>query len=400
MKRKQQITLLAVVLLFTNFSFAQNLKTADTYFKSYKYVDAAVVYENLINKGFDSPELRSKLADAYYLNSNYSKAAFHYLVYVKEAEEVSKLTYFRLAKSLDGSGDITNATIYYELFNKDVDKGKTMSLEIPLYNEFIENNADISEATIFNSTYSEYPVSVFENKLLVVTNRDEKKKTDPWTNLPFTSLLGLNTNNGEGKRVLSKNIPYHEGSAAVNTSGTILYVTLNTVLDKTKDSEAKLRIARYTKTNKSWKFDAILPFAKGPFNTAHPTLNEDESKMYFASDRLGGFGASDIYMVDILKNGNFSVPVNLGPSINTIGRESFPQMTPSGELIFASDGHKGFGGYDLFGVNLNVESKTVINLGTPINSKSDDFQWVQKSLLSGYFASNRDALKSDDIYAF
>lgn len=389
-----------VSVLFTSSLFAQNIKTADAFFKNYNFVDAARVYENLITKGFDSPELRSKLADAYYLNSNYSEAAFNYLEYIKGVGEISKLSYFRLAKSLDGSGDFEKAAVYYKLFNKDLSKGKSVSLKIPVFKEFITNNVTVFEASIFNTTFSEYPVLVVEDELMLVSNRNEKKDIDPWTNLPYSSLLKTNIQSGEAERLLSKALPYHEGSAAINLSGDVLYVTLNTVVDKKKDKEALLRIARFVRKNKSWKYDAILPFSQGPFNTAHPALNEKGTKMYFASDRPGGYGASDLYVVNILEDGSFSNPENLGEAINTLGRESFPQITPSGELVFASDGHKGFGGYDLFGVNLNAIPQVAINLGEPINSNSDDFQWVHNSLLSGYFASNRNTLKRDDVYAF
>ena len=152
-----------------------------------------------------------------------------------------------------------------------------------------------------------------------------------------------------------------------------------------------------------WTNIEELPFNSNHYSNGHPALSEDESKLYFASDRSGGFGGSDIYYVDINK-GSYGKPKNLGSLVNTDKNERFPFINSEGALFFSSDGHPGLGLLDIFGTvsekNSNIIS--VINLGTPVNSSKDDFSFfMSEDGLSGYFASNRHGgVGSDDIYAY
>ena len=117
----------------------------------------------------------------------------------------------------------------------------------------------------------------------------------------------------------------------------------------------------------------------------------------------GTTGLSDIWVVDILEDGKFGKPENMGPRINTEGRETFPFISKKGNLYFASDGHPGLGGLDLF-VTKPYDDKAIIhNLGEPINSSKDDFGFtVDDNTLRGFLSSNRKtgALGSDDIFGF
>ncbi|NGX85464.1 flagellar motor protein MotB, partial [Aequorivita sp. KMM 9714] len=80
----------------------------------------------------------------------------------------------------------------------------------------------------------------------------------------------------------------------------------------------------------------------------HPALSPDGKRLYFSSDMPGTLGMSDLWYVDILENGTYGTPVNLGPEINTEGRESFPFVSDKNNLYFSSDGRSGLGGYDVF----------------------------------------------------
>jgi len=126
--------------------------------------------------------------------------------------------------------------------------------------------------------------------------------------------------------------------------------------------------------------------------------------LYFASDRPGTFGKSDLYKVAINKNGSFGKPINLGSSINTPGKETFPFVTDENELYFSSDGHPGLGGLDVFVTPLNSKIKKEIpqNIGEPINGPDDDFGfYIDTKLRIGYFSSNRKGgMGMDDIYKF
>lgn len=119
----------------------------------------------------------------------------------------------------------------------------------------------------------------------------------------------------------------------------------------------------------------------------------------------GGEGQSDIYEIAINSDGSFGEPKNLGNRINTEGKETFPFVSINNDLYFASDGHIGLGGLDVYVTRLNPqtdEEKLVVNIGKPVNSPDDDFAFiVDDESKRGYFSSNREGGRGkDDIYSF
>lgn len=132
-----------------------------------------------------------------------------------------------------------------------------------------------------------------------------------------------------------------------------------------------------------------------------PAFSPDGRTLYFASNRKGGYGGTDIYSTVMDTRGRFSRVKNLGPEINTPGDELFPYVSEDGKLYFASDGHPGYGGLDIFAVK-RANGKTAIqNLGQPVNSTADDFGIFLFKPDRGFFTSNRDGGKGDDdIYTF
>jgi outer membrane protein OmpA-like peptidoglycan-associated protein len=116
----------------------------------------------------------------------------------------------------------------------------------------------------------------------------------------------------------------------------------------------------------------------------------------------GTLGASDIFKVAIYGEDSYGTPENLGVGINTEGRETFPYVTPENELYFASDGHPGLGGLDIFVSKGEKDGsfKDPINVGDPANSPKDDFALLLDTKTSlGFLTSNREGgMGSDDIY--
>ena len=130
-----------------------------------------------------------------------------------------------------------------------------------------------------------------------------------------------------------------------------------------------------------------------------PWLSPDGKRLYFASDKPGGYGGSDLYYCQ-WKGDYWDNPVNLGPEINTKGNEAYPFINPAGELFFSSDGHPGLGGKDIFFSRYaDTAWLAPVRLDPPINSQYDDFGIITDSSMSeGYFSSKRS--KSIDIYHF
>ncbi|HUV01064.1 MAG TPA: OmpA family protein [Bacteroidales bacterium] len=134
---------------------------------------------------------------------------------------------------------------------------------------------------------------------------------------------------------------------------------------------------------------------------AHPAISSDGLTLYFVSDIAGGFGLKDIYVVT-KSGGTWSAPRNAGPEINTSGDELFPFVKEDGTLYFASDGHIGMGGLDIFKATPQPDGSWIIqNMKSPINSSSDDFGIVFETVNErGIFSSTRKGRGNDDLYSF
>lgn len=231
----------------------------------------------------------------------------------------------------------------------------------------------------------------------------------------FFSGAAYNTSLGYDERPLTEsqrfsktlNSKYHEGSAVFTTDGNrIIFTRNNYSKNQYQTSEGginKLKLYTAEQINGNWTNIEELPLNSDEYSTGHPALNPDNTLLYFASDRPGGEGGTDIY-VSRLENGNWTEPVNVGPEINTKGNEMFPFVDPVGNLYFSSDGHAGLGDLDIFYAPMEsyAKAKKSINVGAPINSSKDDFGLITDAeRTTGYFSSNRkEGGKDDDIYRF
>ncbi|GAL73038.1 outer membrane lipoprotein omp16 precursor [Jejuia pallidilutea] len=175
-------------------------------------------------------------------------------------------------------------------------------------------------------------------------------------------------------------------------------------LGKDRNGISNLKIYKASLVDGEWTNIKELPFNDDNYSVGHPTLNKDETKLYFASDMPGGLGGSDIYYVDINKNNGYGMPQNAGNIINTKRNELFPFINTEDILFFSSDGHLGLGLLDIFATVYDEEGTLtdVVNLGIPVNSNKDDFSFFMNTDgITGYFASNRDGgVGDDDIYAY
>jgi outer membrane protein OmpA-like peptidoglycan-associated protein len=198
------------------------------------------------------------------------------------------------------------------------------------------------------------------------------------------------------------NTKYHEAAAAVFPDGSVIYTRNNFIngrVQKSVDGINKLKL--YTASGDQLNKVIEFPHNSNDFSTGHPTLNQNGSIMIFASDRPGGFGGTDLYYTVRSGNGSWNTPVNMGKRINTEGNELFPYLDKDNTLYFASTGHAGLGGLDIFEVALKemIATDQPKNMGAPINSPKDDFSLIKSADgKQGYFSSNRRG--NDDIYHF
>ncbi len=199
------------------------------------------------------------------------------------------------------------------------------------------------------------------------------------------------------------NKKYHEGTATISADGKYIIFTSDNYKKPGKGKVYHLGLYESYFKNGHWTKPRPLPFNNPNYSVGHPSLSKDGKVLYFVSDMPGGIGGTDIYMAYRYGDSAWSKPVNLGKSINTEGNEMFPFIHPKGYLFFASDGHPGLGGLDIFVATMKNDSTftKVTNLGYPINTNYDDFGLIfDNNMRYGYFSSNRkQGNGGDDLYA-
>lgn len=190
-----------------------------------------------------------------------------------------------------------------------------------------------------------------------------------------------------------------EGSPCFDKTGNTLYFTRSS---SEKGVDAKVGIFESVLVSGSWGRAVKLSIGTDSLMVAHPSVSRDGEKIYFVSNRPGGFGGNDIWMAKRVGEGKWSQPQNAGPQINTAGNEMFPFIRDNGELYFASDSHIGLGGLDIFrAIPIENNQWKVENMGAPINSTGDDFAIsFYPGEEKGLFTSNREGSRGDDIYSF
>ncbi len=152
----------------------------------------------------------------------------------------------------------------------------------------------------------------------------------------------------------------------------------------------------------SWSNIHEMPFCSVEQSYMHPAISPDGKTLFFTSNKLGGLGGMDIYMIKKVNDKEWGKPQNLGNVINTAAHEAFPFMDAEGRLFFCSKGHVGYGGFDIFYTerNENGEWKKPVNIGKPINSAYDDISiFIAADGFHGIFTSARDG-GDDDLYLF
>ncbi|PSR03029.1 MAG: hypothetical protein BRD50_06560 [Bacteroidetes bacterium SW_11_45_7] len=265
-----------------------------------------------------------------------------------------------------------------------------------------ETNMNVSIPENINSEYSDFaPVLYQDHSLVFSSSRPDSygDETYGWTGEEFSDFFQTSKNYTK----------YHEGAAIFSSDGSTMYFTR--CGSSGEEDDYCLIYKSQKKPNGVWGEAKRIQFFEDSVNVGHPYLTQNGERLFFSSDAEGGYGKNDLYYVNKTATG-WSSPINLGNAINTKGDELFPYLGDDKKLYFASDGHKGMGGLDIFTAqkkgNKWVNPK---NMKPPINSGADDFGLIydktgprseeDKILESGYFCSTRPGGKgNDDIYRF
>jgi peptidoglycan-associated lipoprotein len=390
-----------------------------------------------------------KKADAVYEAGGYDKAARLYRKVapkVKDKEKKAQV-FFRCGEAFRKSGNFTSALRSYDhaivnkypdpivflrdaemaLMSEDMEKAKK---QLDHFRELEPNNQQclvlqksydmiasnpperqykVENMKEFNSRYHDfapaYASSDYESLVFTSSRKDGKgNKTYEVTGQKNTDLFKVSmSKKGWEKPVLLDNINTddEEGAAAFNYNYTTMYFTR---CRQERGEKYGCAIMLSQAQGDSWTDPEDLKIVSDSMIAAHPALSDDGLTMYFSSNIFGGYGGADLWKITRGSESDklWSEPVNLGSPINTPGNEVFPFVRKD-TLFFASNGHPGFGGLDIYKAYPNSSGVwTVENLGKPVNSIADDFGIIfENENEHGYFVSRRKGGRGgDDIYSF
>lgn len=413
------IMLLSVVS-FNSSAQKSKITAADKKYDDLSYTKAVSTYERLAEKGYKSEDLYQKLGNSYYFNGELEKAAKWYTELFGMNQNQESEYCYRYAQSLKSIGQYDKANVMLEIFHQKAvndTRGKLFHNNKNYLNQIKANSGRFTvEDAGINSKYSDYGSAFYGNKLVFTSARDtgfvaQRKHT--WTNQHFTNLYVADLDETQTPGKVDKfsgiiNSKFNESTPVFTKDGKTIYFTRNNYLDgkkgKNDEKVTLIKIYKASLENGKWAKITELPFNSNQHSAGHPALSPDEKTLYFASDMPGSYGQSDLYKVSVNEDGSYSAPQNLGLAINTEGRETFPVITDENELYFASDGHPGLGGLDVFVAKITDDGsfKDIENVGDGINSPKDDFAYlIDTKTRRGFVTSNRDGGKGyDDIYKF
>ena len=416
MKQLLQVILLLAIAFSFDSVYAQEREIAkgNKKFDQYAFVDSQKIYLRVAEEGYESADLFSKLGDSFYYNADYKEAVTWYTKLVeKYPEEVTPYQYFRYAQALRAEEQYDKSTEMIALYQEAVSSSDDLYSSQSISE--IENGSatfEIEKLKVNAAKFSDFAPSFYGGQLLFASTRDTgtfTKRIHKWNDQPFLDLYvgDIDENNQvatASKLPGSVNTEFHESTALLSTDENTLYFTRNNFTNDTykADSNNTNRLKLYKAQRNGDGFNNVeeLPFNDNGFSTAHPALSVDGKTLYFASDRPGTYGESDLWKVALNEDGTFGEVENLGDKINTPGRETFPFISKEGKLYFSTDGRAGLGGLDVY--VYDFEDESLENIGAPVNSVKDDFTFIINSETGrGFFATNRaNNPLDDDIYTF
>jgi outer membrane protein OmpA-like peptidoglycan-associated protein/tetratricopeptide (TPR) repeat protein len=416
---KRSFILLVAFMLVTSVLCGQNTKKADKAFSGGRYYEAIQEYSLLESKVSD-PQMLShitfSIAESYRRMNQPERAESYYVKAIKGGYMLPDV-YFGYGEVLLNLTKYDEAKKQFEIFkrsnpeNKLVD-AKIASCEFAKAHRMDNPKFKLQPMETLNTRGSEYGVAYFNDNLIYASTGNpvedgiqskQQVPISPRTGLPYSKFymsVYINSIYNKGEPVLGLN----KGSARKN-EGTFAYDPVNNLgyytrcTGESKNEQCYIYFAEFR--NNQWKEIDNLKIENRDEPIGHPFVSSDGRRIYFVSIMEGGYGKSDIWYTDKLPGGVWSKPINLGREVNSSGNEMFPFVVED-YLFFASDGHPGYGGMDIYASKIdgNIHG-SAINLGLPFNSPYDDVNLIEKFDLSeGMLISSRRSANNDDIFRF
>ena len=389
----------------------KDTKAADKLFDRYEYTEAANEYLKLADKGKADAYVNKQLAECYYNVFNSKEAVTWYAKVVQEPQEAE--TYYKYAQMLKAEGKYAEADKQMEKFASLAPKDQR-AITFKANKNYLSDLKgqtklfDIQSSDISSDKSDFGAVLASDNTLYFTSARNTSRKTHGWNDEPYLDLYKATYNaNGtisEATEIDELNTKWHDGPLTITADGNTVYFASESFNEGQFEKEkatyqrlkkGKIYLYKATKEGEKWTNKKPLPFNDATYSVRNPSISKDGKTLYFSSDMPGGIGGEDIWKVSV--NGDeYGTPENLGTLVNTEGNESFPFIADDNVLYFSSDSKQGFGGLDVYKVDLNKKDKAV-NLGAPVNGEKDDFSFAyNKAKKVAFFSSNRTGV--DNIY--
>ncbi|RJE73145.1 OmpA family protein [Reichenbachiella sp. MSK19-1] len=414
-------------------SYERTKERAASCYDNFAYAKGIEVYKKALKKMPSDDTLKVAIADGFFHIQELDSAEYWYKNVIDQEGLVSEdKHYIQYAEALIHQERYEEAKVWFEKFETENPKDSRIKARLEGLDKQLSFYGDsvlfeISNVT-FNTAGYDFSPTFYKNGLMIVSSRETAPVTQflkpkyKWDHSYFLNLFEVDANNEVTEFDKRLKTSYHEGPVAFYDQGKKIIFTRNSYEKgelRVNKSKVHIQSSQVSESNTGavklklfyselmengkWTTPEPLSFNDANVSLGHPTVSVDGQKLYFASDREGGYGGTDLY-VSTLTEGEWGEPVNMGDSINTEGDEMFPYIDEEGLFYFASNGHIGLGGLDIFRVDLNRMSTKVENMGYPMNTVSDDFGLVIKADgtdQTGYFSSNRPGGKGlDDIYKF
>jgi len=412
-----------IILVFTltasiNAQKKQHIYKADSAYKSLKFSRALDYYKKAYAKAGKDKKVKAEIMfklGMCYKKINDTRHAISWFKRAVRYKYPDPMAHYYYADALRVLGNYDEAMIEFKAYleKNPTDSTAYKAIEAcELSLKWIENSTryevDIKDTRRLNSKQGDFSPFYADSKyrtLIFTSSRDGSKGSDEdaWTGESSQDLYFVKKDRvGRWKTPISFadaiNSEDNEGAACLNKKGTVIYYTK---CKKEKKKQMGCQIYKAQKTGKEWKEGEVVVLSSDTNDViGHPALSPDETELYFASDMGKGYGGKDIWVV-VQQGASFGEPKNLGPMINTPGDEMFPYVGEDGTLYFASNGHIGMGGLDIYKtIKIDGEWIQPENMKYPINSSYDDFGIVlEESNDLGYLSSTRKGGRgNDDIW--
>ena len=312
-------------------------------------------FEELKSMGYSEKEIYEDLGNANFLSQNYETALFWY----------EKLIAFTEDGILDG-----NYQKRYDYAVSKLGQQHNGNEDDENWTELVREDYQMTDASlksnVSNSNRRNFKPLNFNttNDELVVNEVRKSGKSD----YKVAKAIDLKTKPHQNN---------YESPISITKDGNTAYFSKSTYVKPTYGIFSKKqllhKIYKADKVDGEWKTIKELALCPTDYSAIHPTISEDGKRLFFASNMPGSFGEYDIYVSDIRSNGAAGIAKNLGSKVNTDKNDMYPKLMENNMLVFASEGHKGYGGLDVYMVEVSKNRVGLaLNLGDSINTNGDD----------------------------